>query len=359
MRRFTRPAHTDSVGVLLVGCGYWGRNYVRIFDELPGAHVVAVCDGAIDRLESIASAFPEVVLEADLDVALTLPGIDAAVVCTPAATHHEVASKCLHAGLHVLLEKPMTTTVDEADELAAAADELGLTLMVGHTFLFNPGVRKVKEYIADGSVGNIYYLYAQRTSLGPIRSDVNALWDLAPHDVSIFNYLLDAEPEWVSAVGSCALRNGHADVGFVSLGYAAGLIAHIHVSWTDPNKVREVVLVGSQQRIVFNDTNPLERVRVFDKGVSVESSNSTTYGEHTLLLRDGDIVSPMVEGSEPLKNQCMHFLECLRTQTRPLSDSRVGRSVVSVMEAIDRSLQSGGAPQAVHQGLSVTVGGIG
>jgi predicted dehydrogenase len=279
-------------------------------------------------------------------------------VCTPAATHHDVALRCLQAGLHVLLEKPMTTTIRDADELTAVAGELGLTLMVGHTFLFNAGVRKVKEYIADGSVGSIYYLYSQRTSLGPIRSDVNALWDLAPHDVSIFNYLLDAEPEWVSAVGSCALRNRNADVGFVSLGYRAGFIGHIHVSWTDPNKVREVVLVGSRRRIVFNDTNPLERVRVFDKGVSVESTNSTTYGEHTLLLRDGDILSPMVEGSEPLKNQSTHFLECIRTGSAPLSDGRVGRRVVSVMEAIDRSLEAGGAPQPVHQESGVVVGGI-
>jgi len=362
MRRFKRSAGadpTDPIGLLLIGCGYWGRNYVRIFDELPGANVVAVCDGSIERLEAIAIAYPDVTLTASLDEALAIPGIDAAIVCTPAATHHDIALRCLQTGLHVLLEKPMTTTAEDADELGELADELGLTLMVGHTFLFNPGVRKVKEYIDSGSVGDIYYLYAQRTSLGPIRTDVNALWDLAPHDVSIFNFLLDSEPEWVSAVGSCALRSKRADVGFISLGYGPGLIAHIHVSWTDPNKVREVVLVGSQRRIVFNDTNPLERVRVFDKGVAVESANGTTYGEHTLLLRDGDIISPMVESSEPLKNQCGHYLECIRTGARPLSDSRVGRSVVSVMAAIDRSLESGGAPQPVQQTSTLAIGGLG
>ena len=334
----------DSLGILVVGCGYWGRNYVRIFSELPDAHVAVVCDGSVERLQAIGAQYPDVLLTTSLDEALGSADVSAAVVCTPAATHHAVTEQCLRAGLHVLLEKPMTTTTEEADELLLNAAERSLTLMVGHTFLFNAGVRKVKEYIERGEVGRIYYLYAQRTSLGPVRSDVDALWDLAPHDISIFGYLLDSEPEWVSAVGSCVLRSERADVGFITLGYPGGIVGHIHVSWADPNKVREVVLVGSNQRIVFNDTNLLERVRVFDKGIAVAPAESTTFGEFAFQLRDGDIVSPVVESSEPLKTQCASFLECIRTGRRPLSDGHAGRRVVSVMQAIDRSLAGGGHP---------------
>jgi predicted dehydrogenase len=339
---------TRPVGIVIIGCGYWGRNYVRLFHELAEARVVAVCDGAIDRLDGVASIEPDAFLTASIDDALAQPGVDAAVVCTPATTHHAVASRCLRAGVHVLLEKPMAVTTAEAEDMVALADASGLTLMVGHTFLFNHGVRKIREYIDRGEVGRIYYLYAQRTNLGPIRTDVNAIWDLAPHDVSIFNYLLGSEPEWVSAVGACALGRPRADVGFVSLGYPGGIVGHIHVSWADPFKVREVVVVGSDKRILFNDTDPLERVRVFNKGIAVPSPESTSFGEFTFLLRDGDIVSPVIEASEPLKNQCVHFIECVRSGSRPLTDARLGRGVVRVMEAIDRSLGSGGHPSPLR-----------
>jgi predicted dehydrogenase len=359
MSRLARSLAADPtrpVGVLVVGCGYWGRNYVRIFHELSDARVVAVCDGAADRLDAIARLAPDAFLTTSIEDALAHPRVDAAVVCTPAATHHAVASRCLRAGVQVLLEKPMAISTAEAEDLLSLAEDTGLTLMVGHTFLFNPGVRKVREYIDGGQVGRIYYLYAQRTNLGPIRDDVNAIWDLAPHDISIFNYLLGSEPEWVSAVGSCALGRSRADVGFVSLGYPGGIVGHLHVSWADPFKVREVVVVGSEKRIVFNDTNPLERVRVFDKGIAVAPAESPTFGEFTFLLRDGDIVSPVIEGSEPLKNQCVHFLECLRTGGRPLTDGRLGRGVVGVMEAIDRSLAGGGQPCSLRRDSSLAEG---
>ena len=345
-----RPVHRDPtrpLGVLVVGCGYWGRNYVRIFGELPDAQVVAVCDGDVRRLDAAGRSHPNAVLTTSLADALALPNVDVAVVCTPATTHELVTTACLRAGKHVLLEKPMATTTTEADAINSAAEEAGLVLMVGHTFLFNPGVRKVREYIERGDVGSVYYLYSQRTSLGPIRDDVDALWDLAPHDVAIFNYLLGATPAWVSAVGGRALGRDQVDVGFVTLTYPGGIVAHLHVSWADPYKVREVVVVGSRQRIVFSDTNPLERVRVFEKGIEADAHESPTYGEFHFLLRDGQIVSPVVEASEPLKNQCQHFVDCVRGGSRPSSDGGVGRTVVSVMEAVDRSLMADGHPVPV------------
>jgi predicted dehydrogenase len=216
--------------------------------------------------------------------------------------------------------------------------------MVGHTFLYNPGIGKIRQYIIDGRLGRIYYLYARRTNLGPIREDVNALWDLAPHDVSIFNYFLDSTPEWVSAVGAKVLHNSREDVGFISLGYRGGIIGHIHVSWADPHKVREVVVVGSDERVVFNDLDSVERVRVFEKGVTPVESDASSYGDHHLRMRDGDIISPRIDVSEPLRNECAHFLECVSEGKQPLSDGRSGLDVVRTMEAISRSVAQKGAP---------------
>jgi predicted dehydrogenase len=307
----------DKLGIAIIGCGYWGVNYVRLFEELAGSHVVTVCDPRTERLQEIRRRFPGIDLSTDLDIALNKDGVDAAVVCTPATTHYEVSRRCLEAGKHVLVEKPITTTVAEAEDLINLADSLDLTLMVGHTFLYNSGVRKVKDYIGQSNTDQIYYLYAQRTNLGPIRRDVNAMWDLAPHDVSIFNYWLDGVPEWVSAVGVKALRNGHEDVGFASLGFQNGIVGHIHVSWADPNKVREIVVVGSERRIVFDDLNTQERVRVYEKGVTPAKPEAPSFGEYHFLIRDGDIISPRVEVNEPLKAQCDHFVKCVIHGHRP------------------------------------------
>jgi predicted dehydrogenase len=334
----------DQLGVLVIGCGYWGRNYVRIFQELPDTRVVAVCDQSLDRLGAIAAEFPGVKLVQDVDVAVTLPDVDCVVIATPATSHFEVTTKCLEAGLSALVEKPLTTKGDDAAELTEIARRNDVTLMVGHTFIYNAAVRKVRQYMEARELGDVYYMYARRTSLGPIRTDVNALWDLASHDVSIFSYLLGSEPEWVSAIGSRVLRNEREDVGFVSLGYPGGVVAHIHVSWADPNKTRELVVVGSEKQVVFNDLNALERVRVFSKGVTMVTPTNPSYGEFMFQLRDGDIVSPLIEASEPLKNQCAHFVNCVCTGAHPLTDGVVGTGAVRVMEAIDASVARRGAP---------------
>jgi predicted dehydrogenase len=337
-----------KIGIAIVGCGYWGVNHVRVFSELREASVELVCDQQPERVAEIGRRFPGLQTTTNLDDVLAHPAVDAVVICTSASTHYELTRRCLEAGKHVLVEKPITTSVEEADALVALAEQRDRLLMVGHTFLYNPAVQAVKGYIREERIGRVYYLYAQRTNLGPIRRDVNALWDLAPHDVSIFNYLLDSTPEWVSAVGVKALRTGREDVGFVSLGYPNGIVGHIHVSWADPNKVREVVVVGSQERIVFDDINAVERVRVFEKGVTPVGEAPTSFGEYHLEMRDGDIISPRIEVSEPLKNECRHFLQCLLEGTRPVTDASQGRDVVAVMEAIDRSIALQGAPVAVQ-----------
>ena len=340
---------TGQIGVAVIGCGYWGVNYVRVLNELPEAQVVAVCDQRSERLEEIAKRFPGVHLTTNVDTVLQHDGVVAAVVCTNAATHYDVTSRALSAGKHVLVEKPLTTVSADADELIAQAKARSAVLMVGHTFVYNGGIRKMKEYI-DAAPDQIYYLYALRTNLGPIRRDVNALWDLASHDVAIFNFLLDSAPRWVSAVGAKVLRNCREDVGFITLGYDSPhgeIVGHIHVSWADPHKAREVVVVGSDRRIVFNDLNGSEQVRIFEKGVKSTDSEPASYGEYHVQIRDGDILSPRIEVSEPLKNECRHFLDCVSSGTAPITNGQAGDEVVRVLEAVDRSLKLKGAPVEV------------
>jgi predicted dehydrogenase len=329
------------VGIAVIGCGYWGMNYVRIFDELVDSRVVAVCDQSPERLKEVSRRFPGIYLTTQVDDAASHPGVDAVVVCTEATTHFNITRRLLLAGKHILVEKPLTTIAAEAQKLIDLAESNSAILMVGHTFVFNAGVRKVKEQMQIGD-GRVYYLYARRTNLGPIRRDVNALWDLAPHDIAIFNYLLDSTPQWVSAVGGKVLRNCRDDVGFISLGYPDNVLAHVHVSWADPDKAREVVVVKSDKRIVFNDLNGVEQVRVFEKGVSPVEQEPLNYGEFRFEIRDGDIVSPRIEPVEPLKHQCRHFLECVRTGRRPISSGAEGRDVVRVLEAVNRSIECKG-----------------
>src|SRR6266481_6913640 len=302
---------------------------------------VAVCDQSADRLKEAARRFPGVYLTTQVDDAASQPGVDAVVVCTEATTHFNVTRRLLLAGKHVLVEKPLTTIAADSEKLIDLAESNSAILMVGHTFIFNAGVRKVKEYVQQAG-GRVYYLYARRTNLGPIRRDVNALWDLAPHDIAIFNYLQDSTPQWVSAVGGKVLRNCRDDVGFISLGYPDNVLAHIHVSWADPDKAREVVVVKSDKRIVFNDLNGVEQVRVFEKGVSTVGQEPLNYGEFRFEIRDGDIISHRIEPVEPLKNQCRHFLECVRTGKRPVSSGVEGRDVVRVLEAVNRLIESKG-----------------
>lgn len=331
-------------GFAVIGSGYWGSNYVRLLSQMPETALYAVCDTSADRLQTVKARFPEVSLYEDIEPILKRDDITAVVVCTNPASHFEVTKALLEAGKHVLVEKPMTLTGETSQSLVEIAERKGLTMMVGHIFLYHPAVERVKTAIQSGDTGEVHYLYAQRTNLGPIREDVNALWDLAPHDVSIFNYLLDSQPVWVSAVGTKFLRGNVEDAGFIVVGYQDGVIGNIHVSWADAHKVREVVVVGSKQRISFNDTSPDEKVRIFEKGVAASATAYADYGEYQLLIRDGDVISPKIPVVEPLKNEVMHFINCLQKGETPRSDGRNGLVVVKVMEAVNESVRKNGAP---------------
>ena len=334
--------------ISLIGCGHWGPNYIRILQFMEDVEVVSICDREKKTLERVRKQYPALQATTDSASVFEDPGIDAVIIATPASTHYELVKKALGAAKHVLVEKPLALTLSEAGELVRLAAESKRILMVGHTFLYNPAVRKMKEYVDRGTLGKIYYLVAARTHLGLIRTDVSALWDLAPHDISIFSYLLGETPKKVSAVGASCLKAGFQDLAFVNLFYNEHVLGNIHISWVDSNKLRQVAVIGSKARILFDDLNPLERLRIFEKGVSLDKPYAT-FGEFQLLLRDGDILSPKIEAEEPLRNVCAEFLHSIRTGKQPLADGRNGLEVIRAMCAIQMSIEREGEPVSLSE----------
>jgi predicted dehydrogenase len=335
-----------TVRLGIIGCGHWGRHYVRIFHELPGAAVAHVADTDRAKVDSVRARHPLVRVSTRHEDLLEDGKVEAVVISTPAATHHAIARDALRSGKHVLLEKPLALRREDCAELAALAESAGRILLVGHTFLYNNVVRRMKEFFDSPEFGTPYYLHARRNHLGLIREDVDAVWDLAPHDVAIFNYLLGRMPETASAVGGKFLSGHRNDAAFVTLSYPGNVIGNIQVSWVDSNKIREVVAIGSRRRIVFNDLDALEPLRIFEKGVTVDR-DVENFGEFRYLLRDGDILSPRVEVVEPLKAQCEHFLRCVEGKEKPFTGATNGGEVVRVLLAIQESLARGGAPVEV------------
>jgi predicted dehydrogenase len=331
----------SEVRLGIIGCGHWGKNYVRVFDQLPGIHVAQVADRIPENLAYVSERFPRALITDDYETLLADREIDAVVVATDATSHYRIANAAIEAGKHLIVEKPLALDPEECDRLTESAAARDLTLMVGHTFLYNDSVRMVREILQQPETGEVYYLTSRRTHLGKIREDVGALWDLAAHDISIFSYLLGYQPESVCAVGGSYLRDDRDDVAFLTLMYANGVVGNIQVSWVDANKIRELVLITGKRRIEFNDLDNLESVRVFDKGISIEH-DVESFGEFQYRLRDGDIRSPRVERREPLLTLCQHFIECVREGLRPRSDGANGAEVVRVLRAASESMGQGG-----------------
>ena len=340
------------IRVGLIGLGYWGPNYARVVGELPGCELTVIYDLSADALASIAPRVPGARVATDVADVTAAEDVDAVIIATPTTTHRALTLLALGAGKHVLCEKPLAATVAECDELIAAAESAGRVLFVGHTFLFNPAVRRMRELIEDGTVGRILYAHAARTGLGPIRQDVNVLWDLAPHDLSILMSLFGEEPASVGATGRAVLREGVEDIVFAQVTFESGAIAGLHLSWLDPYKVRRVTVVGDQHMVVFDDVAIDEKLKVFDKGASYEAvsetARGTEFGEYRALIRDGDILIPKVAPDEPLKEQVADFILCCETGAVPATDGRAGRAVVAVLEAATTSLRSGGAAVPVR-----------
>lgn len=332
--------------VALVGYGYWGPNLARNLYGLPNCTLAACCDMDVKKLAEVQSLYPGVRTTSDFASVLADPGIEAMVIATPARTHFSLARQALDAGKHVMVEKPIAMSSPETEALIQLADERRRVLMVGHTFEYNPAVLKIKTFMDAGDLGDVYYLYSTRVNLGRVQQDLNALWSIAPHDISIMNYLLGAQPLEVSARGARCLGSKVEDVVFADLAYPAGIIAHVHASWLDPSKVRKMTIVGSKKMIVYDDIDAEGKVRLYDKGAT-RVNGTQSYGEFQYKLRSGDIFIPKIDMSEPLRNECLHFAECAAEGRRPRTDGWNGLRVVRVLEAAERSLARNGAPEPV------------
>ena len=330
------------VGVAVVGAGNWGRHLVRNFAGLPDAALRYICDRDAKTQHTMAALYPQATVTDDLQQVLADPGVDAVVIAVDVPLHYRLAKAAIEAGKHTYVEKPLTLSSVEAQKLVELADARGVKLMVGHLLEYHPAVTYMKEMVGKGAAGQPLYLYFQRVNLGVVRQTENVWWSLAPHDISVACYIFDAEPVSVAASGQAYLQKGIEDVVFANLKFADGRMAHIHVSWLDPHKIRKVTLVGSQKMVVFDDMEATEKLRIYDKGAEVRT-NVDNYAE-AITLRTGDILIPKIATSEPLRAECQHFLDCIMDDMTPRSDGLDGLRVVKVLEAGTASLLQAGAP---------------
>ena len=341
--RASSDVTVKPVRVGLVGFGYWGPNLARNIAKLADADFVVACDASPGNLAKFGAAYPEVAAVDSLDELLDdAYGLDAVVVATSAPSHFSIAKRVLEAGKHCFVEKPLTLVSKEAEELVRLADDRELVLQVGHLMEYHSAIEWIKDYVDSGELGDVKYLYMQRLNLGKVRTEENAFWSLAPHDVSIALFLLGEMPEKVTASGASYLTPGVEDVVFANLQFPSGRMANIHVSWLDPHKTRKLTIVGSKKMLVFDDMQPTEKIWIYDKGVGAPDE-ALSYGE-SLDLRFGDITVPHVKLKEPLALEVQHFLDCCASGSTPRSDGRDGLRVVRVLEAVCESMSRCGTP---------------
>jgi predicted dehydrogenase len=334
---------TKIVNVGVVGCGYWGPNLVRNFRSLPDCKLKMMCDLSEARLKHLHSLYPEVEGEKNFDKMLARTDIDAVVVATSVKFHFPMAKASLLAGKHTLIEKPMAASTEQCEELIDIARSKGLVLMVGHTFLYSAPVRKIKEIIDNHDIGDIRYISARRLNLGLFQKDINVAWDLAPHDISIILYIMQELPHSLNCRGGAHVTRGIEDVTSMSLHFSKERSAIIHSSWHDPRKVREMTIVGSKRMIVYDDILAQEKIKIFDARVE-RPPHYDTFAEFQYAYHYGDIHSPYVKQDEPLKTECQHFLDCIRTGAVPITNGHAGMEVVQILEASSESLRQNGAP---------------
>ncbi|MBM3242983.1 Gfo/Idh/MocA family oxidoreductase [Candidatus Poribacteria bacterium] len=330
------------IQLAIVGLGYWGPNLLRNFDQLSDCEVKVCCDLNDDNLLRIEEQYPHVAITKNYKDLMADDELEAIVIATSAASHYNLVKEALHHHKHVFVEKPFVLNVEHATELVHLAEKTNRKLMVGHLMEYHPAIEKLKEIIQSGELGDIYYLYSQRVNLGQIRKDENALWSFAPHDLSIIMYLLETEPENVSARGQAYLQEGIEDVAFVNLQFPNKIMAQIQLSWLDPHKIRKTTVVGSKKMVVFDDMEATEMLKIYDKGVT-SNGQFASFGE-ALSLRFGDISIPYVKMTEPLKLECQHFLNCIKDNQIPRSDGHDGLRVVKVLQAAQESLDKSGMP---------------
>jgi predicted dehydrogenase len=336
------------INMAVVGCGYWGPNLIRNFYGLPECNVKTVCDLDKDRLAHMKGLYPDVETTTEFDQVAGDPAIDAIAVAVPVRHHFEMSRAILEAGKHVFIEKPMATSTKECKELLDLSIKGNLTLMLGHTFIYSPPVRKIKEIIDCGDIGEIQYISSRRLNLGLFQSDVNVAWDLAPHDISIILYILGQVPVSINCQGKAHFNPGIEDVTNMTLNFANGGFAMIQSSWLDPIKIREITFVGKMRMLVYNDLEPMEKIKIYDKRVEAPP-HYDTFAEFHFSYHHGDMYSPYIKQYEPLKKECQEFLNCIKTGALPESSGWDGLQVVQILEAASKSLKEGGAKIELDQ----------
>jgi len=334
---------SKKIKIGVAGCGYWGPNLIRNFRALPDCNLKIMCDLSFARLKHLKSLYPEVASATDYKHMLNGISLDAVVIATNVKTHFPLAKAALLAGKHTFIEKPMAASVEHCEELVDIAKKKGLVLMTGHTFLYSPVVRKIREIIDKGDIGEIRYISARRLNLGLFQKDINVAWDLAPHDLSIILSIMGETPESVNCRGSAHITPGIEDVTTMCLTFSRQRSAVIQSSWLDPRKVREMTIVGSKRMIVYDDLAPLEKIRVFDMRVE-RPPHYDTFGEFQYAYHYGDMYAPYIKQEEPLKTECQHFLDCINHGATPVSCGERGTELVRILEASSESLRNGGAP---------------
>jgi predicted dehydrogenase len=330
-----------KIGV--VGCGYWGPNLIRNFRALPDCRMATVCDVSVERLQHMKALYPEVEAETNFENLLNDTTLDAIVIATSVRHHYPMAKSSILAGKHTFIEKPLASSVAQCEELVSLARQKGVVLMVGHTFLYSPAIRKIKQIVANGDIGAIRYISARRLNLGLFQKDINVAWDLAPHDISIILHIMDESPTSINCRGAAHITPGVEDVTSMNLSFSEEKSAIIQSSWLDPKKVREMTIVGSERMIVYDDVAPQEKIKIFDVRVE-RPPHYDTFAEFHYAYHYGDMYSPYIKQDEPLKTECQHFADCIRTGQTPLTDGLKGLEVVKILEASSASLKLQGAP---------------
>jgi predicted dehydrogenase len=332
----------SKLSVAVVGCGYWGPNLMRNFSDNRRSRVSWLVDRDPARLRHFSDRYPQARQTTDLAEALRDPALQAVALATPVSSHFALAQQSLEAGKHVLIEKPMAQTVAECGQLIALSERLGLTLLVDHTYIYTSAVQKIKELITAGELGEIYYFDSVRVNLGLFQHDVNVIWDLAPHDLSIMDYVLPQRPTQVAAHGACHVPGSKIEnIAYIALRFADDTLAHFHVNWLAPAKIRRIIIGGGKKMVVYDDLSPDEKIKIYDKGLKL--NNSADSRQFLAEYRIGDLYVPNIDSTEALKREVDHFLDCVEQRTRPESDGAAGRRVVRILEAAQESLLRSGA----------------
>ncbi len=331
-----------DIKVGVIGCGYWGPNLIRNFNENYNTDIIYACDLDIKRLERIKLRYPTVTATTNYKDLLRDKNLQAVAIATPVRTHYKLIKEVFDAGKHVLIEKPLASKVKEAEELVELANKKNLILFVDHTFIYTGAVKKIKEVIFSGGIGDICYFDSVRVNLGLFQSDINVIWDLAPHDISIMDYLITEKPKNVVATGASHTHSGIEDIAYVSVNFKNNLIAHFHLNWMSPVKIRRIILGGNKKMIVFDDLDPADKVKIYDKGITLAKTNKKVVYQNIIQYRVGDMYAPNIDNTEALKIMVDHLADCLLNKKTPITDGWSGLRVVRILEAAEKSMKKGG-----------------